>query len=259
MNNERQHSQDRSYDDLLHENLALRQEIENLRAQEPRNWSLFADASRKMQIYSASIKAAVSSLLNYDIFWDHANQHEFLETIDSSVNQVSEMIGLLTLAFRAQANSLVLSRDAHLLQEILSISQQNLAKRFPDMHLEVSFPADGKPVIVDYEYLSKVFQLLFEVFYSRNHLSEIRVVAREYEHGWNLDFIGLDVQMTQIILQMHHCRTQPDTGEYLLPDNILKLHLVCEILHLHDISVATLEEPGEAPVLRLSVPDPTLP
>ena len=173
-----------SYDELLKENLALRQEIEILKAQYPHTWSSFAETSRKLQVYSASIKAAVSSPLNYDIFWDHANEHEFLVTIDSSVNQVSDLMALLTLAFRAQANSLVLSRDLHLLQEILSVSQTYALRKFPKLRLSISFPPEGKPVLVDYEYLSKGLQMLYEVFYERDPLRSIQVVALEYEHRW---------------------------------------------------------------------------
>jgi hypothetical protein len=244
-----------SYDELLKENQALRRQLETLRTQEPYTWGLFAEAGRKLQVYSASIKAAVSSLLNYDIFWDHANEHEFLETIDSSVNQVSEMIAMLTLAFRAEANSLVLSRDPHLLQEILSISQINATRKYPGLRLAISFPPDGKPVLVDYDYLNKVLQLFYEVFYARNPAGEMRVVAREHEHGWFLDFIGADASSLQIIDAMYRCRTQPATGEHLAPENILRLHLVCEILHLQQISVEILEDREMGPVLRLDVPD----
>jgi K+-sensing histidine kinase KdpD len=244
-----------SYEMLLQQNQALRQEIESLKEQDPRTWGLFAEASRKLQVYSASIKAAVSSLLNYDIFWDYANQHEFLETIDSSVNQVSEMIGLLTLAFRSQANSLVLSRDSHLLQEILSVSQTNAIKKFPNIRLTVNFPPDGKPVLVDYEYLSKVLLLLYEVFYNRAPAELIQVAASENDRGWNMDFVGLDAQIVNTIEEMHRCQTQPASSDYLSPENILRLHLVCEILHLHGISVEGLEDPEKPAVLRLSVPD----
>ena len=151
----------------------------NLQAQETFVWNLFAETSRKLQVYSASIKAAVSSLLNYDIFWDSKNQHEFLETIDSSVNQVSEMIVLLTLAFRTQANNLVLSRDLHLLQEILSVSHAMAMKKYPDIRLEVSFPSDGMPVLVDYEYLTKALLLLYEVIFAQAPAGSLRVEASE--------------------------------------------------------------------------------
>lgn len=246
-----------SYDEVVQQNLALRHEIEELRALEPFVWNLFADASRKLQIYSASIKAAVSSLLNYDIFWDTTNQHEFLETIDSSVNQVSDMIVLLTLAFRAQANSLELRRDSQLLQEILSVSQMAAIKKFPEMKLEISFPVDGKPVLVDYEYLTKALLLLYEVLYAQAPTEPIRVVASETSGAWLLDFTGLGAQTLKLIQQMHYCKTQPTSNEYLSAENTLRLHIVCEILHLQQISIDVVDEPGQPPILRLQVPDTT--
>jgi K+-sensing histidine kinase KdpD len=244
-----------SYDELLDQNRALRQEIEELQALEPFVWNLFADTSRKLQIYSASIKAAVSSLLNYDIFWDTTNQHEFLETIDSSVNQVSEMIVLLTLAFRAQANSLELRRDSQLLQEILSVSQMVATKKLPDIKLDISFPPAGKPVLVDYEYLTKALVLLFEVLFAQAPTEPIRVVASETSGAWYLEFAGLDPQILNMIEQMHYCKAMPASNELLSAENILRLHIICEILHLQQISIDVIDEPERPPILRLRVPD----
>jgi hypothetical protein len=255
MNSDRSKQDLLTYDELLQQNQALRLELEELRAQEPYVWNLFVETSRKLQVYSASIKAAVSSLLDYDIFWDSTNQHEFLETIDRSVNQVSEMIVLQTLAFRAQADSLVLSKDSHLLQEILSISQAAALKKFPDIRLEVSFPAQGRPVWVDYEYLTKALLLLYEVLFAQVPTRTIRVSAIEAEGTWLLDFMGLDVGIIKIIEQMQRCKTQPSSIELLSADNILRLHIFCEILDLQQISVIMLDAPEQPPILRLRVPD----
>jgi hypothetical protein len=243
-----------SYDELLQQNLALRHEVEELRALEPFVWHLFADTGRKLQIYTASIKAAVSSLLNYDIFWDTTNQHEFLETIDSSVNQVSDLIVLLTLAFRAQANSLELRRDSQLLQEILSVSQMIATKKFPDIKLEISFPPTGKPVLVDYEYLTKALVLLYEVLYAQAPTETIHVIASETSGGWFLEFTGLKLQILRLIEQMHYCKTPPSSNELLSAENILRLHIICEILHLQQISIDVIDD-ERLPVLRFRIPD----
>ena len=92
--------------ELYQQTLDLRRQLAELTAKQRMVWALFIDASRKLQISSASIKAAVSSLLNYDIFWDGANQHEFLTTINSSVDQAAKLASLLTLAVRSEAGSL---------------------------------------------------------------------------------------------------------------------------------------------------------
>ena len=255
MNNDSPRQDPLTYDELVQQNQALLHKIEEIQAQDNFNWNLFAETSRKLQVYSASIKAAVSSLLNYNIFWDSKNQHEFLETIDSSVNQVSEMIVLLTLAFRAQANNLVLSRDSHLLQEILSVSHTIAVKKNPDIKLEVSFPKDGMPVLVDYEYLTKALLLLYEVLYAQAPAGSIRVEASETTGAWFLDFIGFEPHIAKIFEAMHHCKVQPALNEFLSAENGLRLDVICEILHLQQISVEILDEPGRLPILRLRVPE----
>jgi hypothetical protein len=255
MNSDRLRQDPLSYDELLQQNQALIHEIKQLQAQENFNWNLFAETGRKLQVYSASIKAAVSSLLNYDIFWDSKNQHEFLETIDNSVNQVSEMIVLLTLAFRAQANNLVLSQDSHVLQEILSVSHTMAVKKNPDLRLEVSFPSNGMPVLVDYEYLTKALLLLYEVSFAQAPSQLIRVEARETVGAWFLDFNGLEPQIIKIIDTMHRCKARPASNEFLSADNILKLDVICEILHLQQITLEVLDELGRLPILRLRIPE----
>ena len=255
MNNEHPKQDSLSYEELLRQNQALRHDLEQFRMQESFIWNLFAETSRKSQVYSASIKAAVSSLLDHDIFWDNANQHEFMETIDSSVNQVSEITVLLTLAFRAQANSLVLSRDFHLLQEILSASQTIALKKIPKIKLNISFPPEGKPVLVDYEYLTKALLLLYEVLFAQSPAEPIHVVASETDGTWSLEFSGGSPAIMSIIEQMHHCKAQPKSYEILSAENILRLHVMCEILHLQQISVDVIDEPERPSILQLRVPD----
>jgi hypothetical protein len=243
-----------SYDELLQQNLILKHELEEFRSQESFIWSMFAETSRKFQVYSASIKAAVSSLLDHNIFWDASNQHEFLRTIDSSVDQVSEITALITLAFLAQANNLVLSSDFHMIQEILSSSQSVATKKMPEIRLEIDFPLEGQPVFVDYEYLSKALVLLYEVLFTQSLSQPIRIVASERNGFWALDFFGASQSMPKIIDQMHRCKAQPESNEILSAENILKLHLMCEILHMQEISVDVVDGPAQAPILRLRVP-----
>lgn len=255
MGNNEQPKQDfQSYEELLQQNQALRNELEEFRMQEFFTWNLFAETTRKFQVYSASIKAAVSSLLDHEIFWDAANQYEFLDAIDSSVNQVSEITALITLAFLSQANNLVLSSDFHLLQEILTASQAIATKKMPDISLDVSFPQEGKPVFVDYEYLGKALILLYEVLFAQSPAQPIRVVATEREGSWSLDLSGGRPSTIRIIEQMHHCKAQPKSSEVLSAENILRLHVMCEILHLQQISIDVIEEPDQVLILRLRVP-----
>jgi hypothetical protein len=54
---------------------------------------------------------------------------------------------------------------------------------------------------------------------------------------------------------MHHGKTRPGSNEILSAENMLRLHVTCEILHLQQISVDVLEEAGQSATLRLRVPD----
>ena len=246
---------DPTADELVQQNWELRHQIEDLKAQEIQVWSLLATTNRKLQVYAASIKAAVSSLLNYDIFWDSANQHEFLETIDSSVNQVSEMIVLQTLAFRTRAENLVLRKDAHLLQEILALSQMAAAKKLPELKLEISFPPAGDPILVDYEYLTKALLLLYEVIHASAPAASIQVTAAETDDAWLLDFTGLEPALIDMIVHMFDCQTPPAATEFLAAENILRLHIVCGILRQQQISLYSRVEPDLPPVLSIRLPE----
>lgn len=243
-----------SYEELLQQNRALRHELEQFRIQESFIWNLFAETSRKFQVYSASIKAAVTSLLDHDIFWDAANQHEFLQTIDRSVNQVSEMTSLITLAFLSQANNLILSHDFHMIQEILSAAQIIATKKMPDIRMDISYPRDGQPVFVDYEYLTKALVWLCEVLFAQSPAPVIHVVAKESDNSWALEITGATSSTLEIIEKLHQPTAQPKSNGVMSAENVLRLYVMCEILHLQQISVDVHRDLQTAPILRLQVP-----
>ena len=51
----------------------LKQKLDEANVLNQAMWSLLVDISKRLQLSSAAIKAAVSSLLDYDIFWDGLN------------------------------------------------------------------------------------------------------------------------------------------------------------------------------------------
>ena len=70
----------------------LNRELEEAKAINQSMWSLLVEITNRLQMSSSAIKAAVSSLLDHDIFWDGSTQHELLEIIDNSADQVSNQI-----------------------------------------------------------------------------------------------------------------------------------------------------------------------
>lgn len=247
---------DPSYDELRIQNSALRAQLEQALPNRQYIWMLFVETSRRLQISSASIKAAVSSLLNYDLFWDPANQHEFLETIDTSVDKVSRLVVLLALAFRAEAGSLEIKREPQSLQEILAVVQANATTKNPKLKLRLSLPKEGKPVLVDYEYLTIALEYLFELLAAGQKAEKIQIRAVENPNDWFLDIDGLDEADLDLIHNMHYCKTdQHALSRYsLVPEMILGLHVACEIFHLHEIELERAKVSQGEPILRLVIP-----
>ncbi len=241
---------------LYRQNLALQAELDRALASRKYLWGLFVEASRRLQVSSASIKAAVSSLLNYEIFWDPGNQHEFLNTIDVSVDKVARLVLLFALTFRAEAGSLELKPEPQSLQEILAVVQANVASRFPKLLVRFILPNEGKPVMVDYHYLAMAFNFLFELCGSGEVNNKIQVQAIEHQENWFIEIVGLDEVTYDFIQNMIACKT--DSGiatEYsYLPEHILGLHVACEIFHIQNIELEGYKNSEGASVLRLIVP-----
>lgn len=245
-----------SYEELRLQNQALHAQLEQALTSRQYIWTLFVENSRRLQVSSASIKAAVSSLLNYDLFWDPANQHEFLETIDSSVDKVSRLVMLLALAFRAEAGSLEIKQEPQSLQEILAVVQGNLVARNPKQKLRFSLPKEGNPVLVDYEYLTIALEYLVGLLTVGQKAEKIQILATENQTVWFLDIEGVETADLDLIQNMRYCKTdQIAFDRYsLLPELILGLHVACEILHLQQIELEkTANSQGEL-ILRLIVP-----
>jgi len=247
-----------SHEELYQQTLDLRRQLDELTAKQRLVWALFIDASRKLQISSASIKAAVSSLLNYDIFWDGANQHEFLTTINSSVDQAGKLASLLTLAVRSAAGSLELKREPHDLREIILAVQDGGRSSFPSLALNITLPAEGKPALVDYEYLTTALALLGEVFETQLPAQPIRVQASESPDSWLLDFSGFDSKLIRLVQSSFAWQIDDLLAEEFLPlDYLLRLYIVTQICRLQSIKVETVTDPSGELTLRLHVPAAT--
>ena len=233
----------------------LQDQLSELQARTQALWELLILIGSRLQLSSTSIKMAVSSLLDYEIFWDPSTSHEFLQVIDTSTDRTSDLIVLLTLAFRSQAKSLEISTEPHMLQEILETLQSSIAKRDFEASLIVSYPPDGKPVLVDYRYLIVALSLLFEAVIGEiRSLKQLSFQAFESPRTWQLRISEMDAFIVDII--QHFFKYPNDFKEYasqILPENTLKLMVACRILRLQKIELfeAPLEQ---ATSLYLSIP-----
>lgn len=243
-----------SYEELRQRYLSLQQEIERLTAQQNTLWGLLSETARKLQLYSASIKAAVSSLLDYNIFWDSANQHEFLQTINSSVDQVANLVMLMTLALRIEEGNLTLRNEPQTLQEILLKVQDNAAITWRTLTLNIDFPQEGPPVLVDYEYFSLALKLIFAVVDSYSQPALINIHAQEDQAHWLLDLSGFHPSILDLLMDFLSCQKAlyiPNRN--VNTEDLLRLYVALQIFCLQKIELS-LAEKGAERVLRLRVP-----
>lgn len=243
-----------TYEDLLRQNQTLLQEISDLKAEKHALWMMLAGTNRRLQMSSAAIKAAVSSLLNYDIFWDGANQHEFLETINASVDQAGRLVKLMTLAFRLEAGSLALKREPQVLQEIVSAVQDHMTARFPNLAFGLTLPEAGGPALVDYEFLMMALEFLIEVM-EQMGTRRMGIQAVEEADKWILKFEGLDSRVLEVIQSANENRLGRSAASNLIvPESLLRLYLANQILELQEIRIEIIESNDHLPKLRLVVP-----
>jgi len=243
-------------EDAQRQILTLQRQLTELQAQNRAMWTLLAEVSRRLQASSTSIKAAASSLLDHDIFWDGSNQHEFLETIDHSVDQGADLITLMMLAFRSEANSLEMKLEPHTLQEILSAVLDTISAEKPVLHFDIVLPTTGRPVFVDYGYLAVGLRLLLEVLIDTEMVSaKLKLRVAEDKDYWHLDIIDIQEPVTDAIT--HLCQSRFDDlmlVDRLSPENVLKLFTASRIIRLQNIQLEVQESEQGGINLRLMIP-----
>jgi hypothetical protein len=245
-----------SAEDLYRENVALRAAAERVLAQQTYLWELYIEVCRTLQLSAAAIKAAVTSVLSREIFWDPGNQHEFLNTINASVDRLSRLLSMFALTFRVESHGLELKPEPQVLQEILATVQAGLASNCPELTTRFILPADGKLALVDYEYLTAALNFLFEFCGSQHLERTLQIQAIEFPEHWCIEVAGLDRSEYDLIQDMavsQMDRAMANQYAYL-PEQILEVYVACEILRVQKIEIAGLETSEGAPVLRLTVP-----
>jgi hypothetical protein len=243
-----------SYAELAAQNQALLQELAEIKTEKKAIWMMLAGTNRRLQMSSAAIKAAVSSMLNYDIFWDGANEHEFLETINTSVDQAGRLVKLLSLAFRLEAGSLELKREPHVLQEIISVVQDHVSASIPNLVFGITLPQEGGAVLVDYEFLMTALEYLIEVM-ERMGAHRVGIQAVEEPKRWLLQFEGLELPTIQMIWSVSQQEIDAAaTRGTITSENLLRLHIALQIFQMQEIQVEIPNVPNHPPKLRLVVP-----
>ena len=123
-----------------------------------------------------------------------------------------------------------------MLQEILSVVRERLAKRLPDLSLDVTFPPEGQLVLVDYEYLVMALTLLIEAFVAVDgDKKEIRLDAVEEDDSWLLTFSCITANVVQILKDITCCAGDISVSEHMTSENVLKMCIAQQIFDLQGI------------------------
>ena len=243
------------YQELLEENARLHQEIDEQEVFYRNLFSLLIDITKHLQLSSASIKVAVSSLLSSEIFWDPVNQHEFLETINTSASSISNAIVMLNLAFRVETGNLILEKEPHSLQEILASVQKKILVNLPNLQFTLELSESEQPVIVDYEYLSVGLIYFIFLIHESNNNELIELKAHEEDQIWCLDFYGLNKALIQKIENMQFSKeiTNNDQSGYSSSEAALHLYIANKIFQLQNVSTEVIAQKNEH-FIRLIIP-----
>ncbi|MCB9419978.1 MAG: hypothetical protein H6667_09250 [Ardenticatenaceae bacterium] len=234
----------------------LQNELTQLKTNNQVIWGLLVQIGNRLQRSSTSIKTAVSSLLDFDIFWDETTEYEFLQAIDNSTNEMADLIVLMTLAFRSQAKTLEIEVEPNSLQEILVSLPKSINKNGREKELEVQYPAEGKPALVDYQYLSLALGLLIEVIFSEDKdATKLSIITRKSHDYWHLQIEHLAPSIVIIIRHFFEQANDIVTiANQILPEDALKLITACRILFLQNIQLCEKESASNPTVICLQIP-----
>lgn len=159
-------------------------------------WSLYADVSQRLQVSSASIKAAITSLLDNSIIWDRSTQREFMQAIDKSIDHISGMMAAMTLAMQAEGGVLRLGLEPSSIPEILFRAVDGLEKSTSGLTVTLALPGEGRLALVDYDYLRIALRMLFEALIGAGNAPRgaLRIQAEQTAADWRIhvegDFAG---------------------------------------------------------------------
>jgi hypothetical protein len=223
-------------------------------------WTIFADISQSLQVSSAAIKAAVSSLLDTSIIWDRSAQHEFMQNIDHSIDRVSSLMAVMTLAMKAESGQLAFVLEPSSVQEIIARAVDSLGKEHADTTFRLALSAAGIAALVDYDYLRIALKLLLEALLTADRKPPAAIVIQAEEtktNEWHIRLAGDfgDGGQDLIAWLASPLTRRMPPARRLQPEVILKAFTAFRLLQQQDISLLIAEaDEQHPPTLTLTIP-----
>lgn len=220
-------------------------------------WAMFADISQSLQVSSASIKAAISSLLDTSIIWDRSAQHEFMQSIDQSIDRISTLMVVMTLAMKAQSGLLELVLEPSSVQEILSRVTDAIGKERTGASIILSLPSQGKPTLIDYDYLRIALKILLDALISadRTRPDVIHIRAEESLSEWRIEVDGSFTGASTELISWLSASTQSlPLSQAIQSEVMLKAFTAVQLLKQQNIKLLSPEDASPPTSFTLVIP-----
>ena len=244
-----------SRDDLLEYVKEVESELESSQQNNRTLWSTLGRIIDHIQISSAGIKAAVTSLLDYDMVWDGSTEHEFLEIIDNNIDLVSNKILLITIASKIETEQLELYLEPNSIEEVISHVVDKLDEVYQDCEVNINISEGGKPILVDFDYFAMALQLLMEIII--DYVGEVKpcdIKVTSQDPFWYINIIGVKQEILTVISELPaDIPTNKLAEDHMLPIDKLKLLVMGKLIKAQNIILDIKVEQGSQYV-QLKVP-----
>jgi hypothetical protein len=204
----------------------------------------------KLQLSSTSIKAAVSSLLDRNIFWDMSAQQEFLETIKQSIDHISERMLHMALFNLLEADSLEVNKKFYELHELMRAVQEYLLKAGRNNFQYLDFVPTGNLAYVDYRYFVQTLSILFYAIDAKDSPSlTLELAPAQYV----ISLSDLSASILTVISSILQEQWASESLYHALPtEKIFELLLVVRLLDYQGIRLAL--DHSHSKGIRIEIP-----
>jgi two-component system sensor histidine kinase KdpD len=119
--------------------------------------ALLSSVSHELRTPLATIKAAITSLMNDQVAWDEGARQDLLAAVDEETDLLNRLVGNLLDMSRIETGALQPNRQWNILSEIVDGVAGRMHRLLKDHRLAIDIPEEIPLVPVDYVQIEQVF------------------------------------------------------------------------------------------------------